>query len=91
MPEVADGDLIYRRWHAEVERLIEAGELDAKAAPDRTLVYFDCDAFHTGTKAVTSGWRWFGRISRKTDRANSITNEIRRQVQVYLEFPMEGW
>lgn len=91
MPEVADGDLIYRRWHAEVERLIAAGEMKAEAAPDRTLVHFGCDAFHTGTQAVASGWRWFGRISRNTDRANSVTNEIRRQVQVYLEFPMEGW
>ncbi len=91
MPEVADGDLIYRRWHTEVERLLEAGEMKAVAAPDRTLVYFDCDAFHTGTQAVASGWRWFGRISRNTDRANNLTNEIRRQVQVYLEFPMEGW
>lgn len=91
MPQVEDGDLIYRRWHGEVERLIDAGELQSKPAPDRTLVYFDCDAFHTGTQAVSSGWRWFGRISRNTDRANNVTNEIRRQVQVYLEFPMEGW
>lgn len=91
MPEVADGELIYRRWHNEVERLIAEGSLDCELAPDRTLIRFDCDAFHTGTKAVGSGWRWFGRVSRNTDRAKTVTNEIRQQVQVYLEFPMEGW
>jgi hypothetical protein len=91
MPEVPNGELIYRRWHAEVERLLEAGDMQAVETPDRTLVYFDCDSFHTGTRAVSSGWRWFGRVSRNTDRAANITNEIRRQVQVYLEFPMEGW
>ena len=26
-----------------------------------------------------------------TDRQTNITNEIRRQVQVYLENPIEGW
>lgn len=91
MPRVEEGGLIYRSWHTEIERLIAAGEMKEAQTPDRTLVYFDCDSFHTGTQAVGNGWRWFGRISRNTDRANSITNEIRRQVQVYLEFPMEGW
>jgi len=91
MPRVEDGDLIYRRWHAEVERLLAEGSMDLAKAPDRSLVQFNCDAFHSGTKAVSNGWRWFGRVSRHTERANKITNEIRQQVQVYLEFPMEGW
>jgi hypothetical protein len=91
MPEIADGDLIYRAWHAEVERLLAAGEMERVAAPDRTLVHFDWQAFHTGVPAVSNGWRWFGRVSFNTDRTDKITNEIRRQVQVYLEFPMEGW
>lgn len=38
-----------------------------------------------------NGWRWFGRISRNTDRVKTVTNEIRMNAQVYLEFPMEGW
>jgi hypothetical protein len=91
MPAVPDGGLIYRAWHTEVERLIALGELAVAEAPDRQLVAFDCNAFHTGTKAVGNGWRWFGRVSRNTERADRITNEIRQQVQVYLEFPMEGW
>lgn len=91
MPRVADGDLIYRRWHEEVERLLAVGAMESVAAPDRKLIAIDCDAFHQGTKAVGNGWRWFGRVSRNTDRTATITKEIRRQVQVYLEFPMEGW
>jgi hypothetical protein len=91
MPEVANGDLIYRAWHAEVERLLATGEMERVSAPDRTLVHFDWQTFHTGVQAVSSGWRWFGRVSYNTDRVDRITNDIRRQVQVYLEFPMEGW
>lgn len=91
MPAIPEGELIYRKWHEEVKKLISSGEVEVVDAPDRQLVYFDWQCFHTGDKAVSNGWRWFGRISRNTDRVNKITNEIRSQVQVYLEFPMEGW
>jgi len=91
MPMIPDGELIYRAWHKEVEDLLTKGYLKHVLANDRVLYYFDCDTFHTGNKAVKHGWRWFGRVSKNTDRTKNITNEIRRQVQVYLEFPMEGW
>lgn len=91
MPQIPDGQLIYREWHKQVLKLIENGELTHFKAADRTLYYFDCDTFHSGQKATSNGWRWFGRVSRNTDRTKEITNEIRSQVQVYLEFPMEGW
>ena len=45
----------------------------------------------TELQTVRNGWRWFGRVSRNTDRVKNITNEIRVNAQVYLEFPMEGW
>lgn len=91
MPSVPKGELIYRKWHEEVERLIKDGILETIEAPSNQLVYFDCHTFHTGIKARANGWRWFGRVSRNTERTKKITNEIRKQVQVYLEFPMEGW
>lgn len=90
MPAVSEGP-IYRTWHKEVERLLEAGELENFTAPDRTLINFDWQTFHTGTQAVTSGWRWFGRVTRQSDRCLEVSNEIRVNAQVYLEFPMEGW
>lgn len=91
MPDVPDGELIYRKWHPEVERLLKSGSLKLYEAPDRTLIQFDCDTFHTCSPALQSGWRWFGRVSWDTDRVKKITNEIRVNAQVYLEFPMEGW
>lgn len=91
MPPIPEGELIYRKWHEEVKQLIAENKVQVVDAPNKQLIYFDWQCFHTGDKAVTNGWRWFGRISRNTDRVKKVTNEIRTQVQVYLEFPMEGW
>ncbi len=91
MPAIPEGELIYRKWHEEVMSLLAYDVLTLVKAKDRTLIYMDCNTFHQGNKAVSNGWRWFGRVSRNTDRVKNITNEIRSQVQVYLEFPMEGW
>lgn len=91
MPVVEDGETVYKKWHTEVEGLVNSGELKLELAEDRTLYYFDWQCFHTGVKAKKNGWRWFGRISRNTDRVKTVTNEIRMNAQVYLEFPMEGW
>jgi hypothetical protein len=91
MPAIPEGELIYRKWHQEVEGLIKTGDLKSVPTKDRTLYYFDWQTFHTGTKTVSNGWRWFGRVSKNTDRVKKITNEIRVNAQVYLEFPMEGW
>lgn len=93
MPAVPEGELIYRKWHAEVERLLEDRLLFRDEATDRRVVLFDDHTFHCAQKARASGWRWFGRVTIGSDRCRkeNITNEIRSQVQVYLEFPMEGW
>ena len=91
MPKIKEGDLIYREWHKEVELLIEDNILQKHECEDRYLYHFDWQAFHSGTKAISNGWRWFGRVSRNTERVNKVTNEIRVNCQVYLEFPMEGW
>ena len=91
MPKIADGDVIYRHWHDEVERLIDSGAMQLKQVKDRTLTGFDWQSFHSGTKALKSGWRWFGRVSKNTERQRKITNEIRVNAQVYLEFPTQGW
>lgn len=79
---------IYNEWHNEIEA---QPHLKRVQAPSGRYIQFDCDAFHTGVKALRGGWRWFIRLSRNTDRQKTITNELRRQVQVYLENPVEGW
>ncbi len=85
------GELIYREWHLEVELLLKEGKLISYNCPSGEILHFDWQTFHCCTAAINSGWRWFIRVSRNTLRTKNITNELRNQVQVYLEFPMEGW
>lgn len=85
------GELVYRDWHPKVMKAIENGSLKSVKAESYRYIQFDNFSFHQGTKAVASGWRWFIRVSRNTERANDCKNEIRKQVQVYMENPMEGW
>jgi hypothetical protein len=86
-PEVHD--IIYKYWHDEVVKKLEEKKLDFFKAPSNKLVFFDDRTWHEGTKAVKNGWRYFIRASWNT--ARKPTNEIRKQVQVYLENPTEGW
>lgn len=89
-PRVLPGEgPIYKKWHLLTEEYIEKGYLRREVAPTNTLIWFDWQAFHQGVEAKKNGWRWFGRATWNTDRVP--TNEIRRQVQVYLANPMEGW
>lgn len=87
--EVGDNEIAYKKWHPEVINHIKSCKLITILAPTNTLIYFDWNTWHQGTRCIRSGWRWFGRLSWNTNR--KPTNEIRKQVQVYLEFPMEGW
>lgn len=91
MPPINEGEIVYNIWNNVVESEILEGNLRQVNISDRILTYLDCNTFHTGQKALTNGWRWFGRISRNTDRTKAITNEIRVNAQVYLEFPTKGW
>lgn len=84
--------LQYNVWHNELESKMKIDDTILRySAESGKYIQFDCDTFHSGDKAVGNGWRWFIRLSRQTDRQQRVTNEIRRQVQTYLEFPMEGW
>ncbi len=88
-PEINSGQVYYKIWHPIVESKIQNGELELFSAPSNRLIFFDDRSWHQGIKAIGNGWRWFVRASRNTNR--KPTNEIRRQVQVYLENPMDGW
>lgn len=87
---VVDG-VIYQKWHPMVEQQIKDGLLITYPVKSGVYTEFDWQSMHTGQRAVKSGWRWFIRLSRQTDRQKLISNEIRKQSQVYLEFPMQGW
>jgi len=81
--------VVYEEWDKKVNELIASGKLKLEKVPSNKLVYFNWMTFHEGTQAVKDGWRWFGRLSWNTHR--KIENKIRKQVQVYLEFPKKGW
>lgn len=92
--EVPDPDInkiIYKVWHEEVEWAEGWNGVHKTQAQSGRYIQFDWQAFHTGTAAVANGWRWFIRLSRNTDRQKKITNEVRRQVQVYMDNLTEGW
>ena len=83
------GNIIYKEWHKEVCDKVNSQELSIIKAPSNIMIHFNDRTWHQGVKATDNGWRWFGRASRNTGR--KPTNELRKQVQVYLENPMEGW
>ena len=87
------GHPTYKVWHENVERDIKEKVLTRVPVESNRLVYFDSQSFHQGTRAVKRGWRWFGRLSWDAgyEQGRPHANEVRKQVQVYLEHPMEGW
>lgn len=82
---------VYKQYDERVIELIKSGELITLEAESGVLYEFDWQTWHTGVEAVKNGWRWFGRVSIDTERLDSITNEFRRQVQVYMSPLNKGW
>lgn len=88
-PIIPKGKIVYKEWHPLVDQMVKDGRLkDYWAEPSR-IIYFDWQTWHQGTVATKNGWRFFIRASINTTR--KPVNELRRQVQVYLEHPMNGW
>lgn len=93
------GRVVYGQWHHEVLDKIKLGYLRELEVPDRELIAFNDRTWHAGQPAKAAGWRWFGRISRYYSkwmgepiaRGNERTNEVRKQVQVYLDTVDKGW
>lgn len=92
MPEVPEEKVCYREWHPVIDKLCESGKMTRYDATGNPILAFDAHSFHQGQKALANGWRWFGRISYDTFRLKTITNETRKQVQVYIPAPdYMGW
>ncbi len=84
---------LYSVWHEQVEQDIREGVLKRVPVPSNQLIHFNWQSFHQGTRAVGRGFRWFGRLTWNAgyEQGRPHANEIRKQTQVYLEHPMEGW
>jgi len=96
MPKIGWGGSTYRDWDNLINTHIIPDShqfAEVHRVPDGKLVYFDADSFHQGTQAVANGWRWFGRITWNADYEHGRPrfNEVRRQVNVYLAAPNDGW
>lgn len=96
--EPAIGRTIYADWHSDVDMLCKNGVLEHHKAPSNMLIQFDDRTWHQGSAAVASGWRFFIRASRyftsdgqPVERHGTRTNEVRKQVQVYMGSPFDGW
>lgn len=92
------GGVTYEQWHHEVQGKVWEGELDLRPVPTNRLVWFNDRTWHRGQAALSNGWRFFIRASRyyapdgaPVARGNPRTNEVRRQVQVYLDNVNAGW
>ena len=99
LPDVPDGQLntetvcpessIYEYWHKLIEEKVKTRRALEVPVQEGSIIVFDWQSFHKGNPATKNGWRWFIRASAKSKRP--IVNEIRKQTQVYLAAPFEGW
>lgn len=100
VPDIKPDEVVYQEWShwidQEYAKPLEedphCGDWNRLFEVKSGVIYqFDWQSFHEGQVANAPGWRWFIRLSRNTDRQQTITNEIRHQVQVYMPFPKQGW
>jgi hypothetical protein len=90
MPDPEVCDVVYKRWHPHVDlQSVIHGNDVVQVEPNRLYRFTDRD-FHQGVPCKNTGWRWFGRITIGNPTVKPA-NEIRRNANVYMENPMEGW
>ena len=80
-----DPENVWQSLHNNVE-----SDSDKKTdyLKERHLVCFDQHTVHRATPAVSNGWRLFFRASVTT---KAPSNEIRNQVQIYVDPNNAGW
>lgn len=88
--DIEPGEKYYKKWHPILDNIAITHHQTTHNVLSGEMIEFDADTFHQGTAAVANGWRYFIRIS-KNDHTRKATNELRKQVQVYMPVPMEGW
>lgn len=89
LPEIKEDEVYYKEWHPQVEKQVNEGKLKKVVAEPGQLIFFDWQAWHQGVKATKRGFRLFIRATAFSTQ--KVMNEIRRNAQVYLEAPMNGW
>lgn len=82
-------EVVYKQWHPMVDAMVDLKWSRVRVEPNRLYRFTDRD-FHQGTACTNTGWRWFGRVTLGNPTVKPA-NEIRRNANVYMEHPMEGW
>ena len=55
MPALPKDELIYRKWHEEVQHLLAFVRLERLKSKDRTLYEFNWETFHTELNVLLTG------------------------------------
>ena len=89
--------VVYAEWDRNIQFAVADDQVSTISAKDHEIIMFDDNTFHQGTVSKKSGWRYFGRVSRYYEhgipvaRGNKRTNEVRKQVQIYMSAEKAGW
>ena len=92
---------MYGQWSKEVDAHIAVDRLKVVKSPDCQWVYFDDRSWHRGVECpVKFGHRLFIRVGmhyrmvdgeRVFEQPPSRANQVRRNAQVYMQYPAQGW
>lgn len=89
------GKIIYEKWNSEINEILahrkKYGHIRVYTSyiyPGQVL-WFNSSTFHRGKAASRTGWRFFIRASWYSTR--KVTNEIRKQSQIYMSALEAGW
>jgi len=90
LPDVPVGEKVYKVWNEQINALLNSEALCLKSEQIQSgkIITFDSKTFHRGVPATGSGFRFF--IRAMTDTPQTAKNEIRRQVNTYIDFNA-GW
>ena len=88
-PEKGNSSTLWKRHSLLINDYIDDHYLKPLKVNSNELTNIQANTYHRGVKATGTGWRFFLRASENT--LSTPRNEIRRQVQAYIESENEGW
>lgn len=104
MPEMLTGNVevsnperlskVYSTWDSEINKMNPGITTNPNVTTLESgqIVEFDSHTFHRGMKAKANCWRWFGRVTiNPCNMLRVYANEMRKQVNVYMDKTNEGW
>lgn len=87
VPWPLDEDVtVYAAWDAHIAAAYPKCGVPVSS---RQVLAFDCDSFHRGMPARTTGWRFFIRASWSS--AVRPENKVRKNANVYVPWSTAGW